>query len=73
MASYSLEEFYTTLKTAFLALRKDIWEIIQKKIVKILGKAHINEMGYHEIITFLQFSGIFVEIGEDFSLSFSKT
>ena len=55
-----------------LVLRKEIWDVIQKKVAKIYRKTQIQDMGYYDLLSLLQFTSKFIEIGEDFSYSSSQ-
>lgn len=69
---YNLREYFSTLAATTLKLRKVIWQTIQKKVAKLLVSTHICEFSYNELVDFMEFCNIFVEIGEDFSNSSSK-
>jgi len=66
---YDLSEFYSSLKMNMLVLRKEIWEIIQKKVAKIYRKTQTQDMGYYDLLSLMKFSSKFIEIGEEFSYS----
>lgn len=67
--TFDLSEFYSNVKVSMLTMRKETWHIIQKEIVKILQKLPLNDIAYQDLLSVLQSSSIFIEIGEDFSNS----
>ena len=65
-------EYYSNIKLEYLKNRKIIWEIIQKKISKIITNTHLNQLSYAELLEYLTSCNNFVQIGEDYSNSNSK-
>lgn len=70
--TYPLKDFYLGVKMSILTMRKEIWNIIQKKIAKVFGQAQVHGMGYYDLVSMLKFCNIFVDIGEDYSHCSSK-
>jgi len=70
-ATHDISSFYSSIKMSMLVLRKEIWDVIQKKVAKIYKKTQSQDMGYYDLLSLMQFSSKFIEIGEDFSYSTS--
>lgn len=69
---YSLEEYLIQLKNALSKQKKNIWQMIQKKVSKLFIKSQLCEFSYPDLIAFLEHCNSFIEIGQDFSNSSSK-
>ena len=69
---YSLEEYLIQLKNVLSKQKKNIWQMIQKKVSKLFIKSQICEFSYPDLIAFLEHCNSFIEIGQDFSNSSSK-
>ena len=63
-------EFYYIVKKEYLSNRKTIFEIIEKKIIKILKNSnHIIYFHENDFFKFLNYFSRFINISEDFILS----
>ena len=71
--TYDLTEYYNSLKLSVLTARKDMWQTIQKKIVKIFSEVRFDDIAYPDLLNLIHYCNTFVEIGEDFSQSSSLT
>lgn len=70
--TYQLSDYLTKIKKDLLKQRKVLWQVIQRKVSKLFLKQQICEFSYNDLITFLEYCNVFIEIGQDFSSSSSK-
>jgi len=69
---YSMEDYLNQLRAVLTKQKKNIWQMVQKKVSKLFVKSQICEFSYPDLIVFLEYCNSFIEIGQDFSNSSSK-